>query len=433
MTRTVLFITPDYVSHLNPLIPIAQRFCEAGYAVVVATGPALRACVESLGFGHVELSLGEESNEGLISSERRSEIHQSLDATRRGWYAALEEQANARIEAFLWRREQVSERTLAIVAEYRPTCVIAVQLTFAATAVLIARRVPFVTFVTGHPSQLPAKGEVYGFPYSMPSALHAGSSDLRRLQRLCALVQRDFTVAFNALLRRLNPRATPIANGLAAASPRLAIFNYPPGLYPEKSYDIPKRAAYIGASVREASLEPELERWLQLTSPNLPTVYFAFGSYFSVHTDILCRIAEALRIEPVRVLFASGLTDVDALRPIPDHWLVREYLPQVALLPHCHLAVCHGGNNTVTEAFAAGVPVVVAPFASDQFGSATSVEQHALGAVFDPNRASVEAIQIAVRAGLAARSRAAELGARVRALDGPAMVLQLCEEAMELV
>lgn len=433
MTRTILFITPDYVSHLNPLIPIGQCFSQAGYAVVVATGQALRHRVETLGFDHVELNLGEESNDGLINSDRRAAIRQSLDATRRGWYAALEEQANARIEAFLWHGERVAEGTLAIVEQHRPICVVAVQLTFAATAALIARDVPFVTFVTGHPSQLPAKSEVYGFPHQMPSVLCPKSSEMCRLRRLCESVQRDFTAAFNALVRRLNPRATWIPNGLAAASPRLVLFNYPPGLIPERLYDLPRRVAYIGASVREATPEPDLEKWLQRTSPALPTVFFTFGSYFSVHTDILCGIADVLRSEPVRVLFASGLTEIDALKPLPTHWLVRTYLPQVALLRHCDLVVCHGGNNTVTEAFAAGVPVVVAPFASDQFGSAASVEQHALGAVFDPNHASVESIRSAVRSGLAARNRVAALGARVRALNGPALAVQLCEEAMELV
>jgi MGT family glycosyltransferase len=432
LTNTVLFITPDYVSHFNPLIPVGLTFAKAGYTVVVATGQALRHRVESIGFHHVELRLGEESNDGLIDSDRRVQIHQSLDATRRGWYAALAEQANGRMEAFLWRREVVAERTLAIVEQYSPACVIAVQLTYAATAALIARDVPFVTFVTGHPSQFPASGEIYGFPYSMPAALRPQRSESHRLLQLCEAIQRDFTTAFNALLRRINPQAALIPNGLAAASPRLAIFNYPPALIPRRLHDLPQRIAYIGASVRDEKPEPDLEHWLKRTRPDLPTVFFAFGSYFSVHTDILRRIADALREEPVRVLFASGLSEVEALGPLPAHWLVREYLPQVALLRHCDLAVCHGGNNTVTEAFAAGVPVVVAPFASDQFGSAASVEEHFLGSVFDPNHATVDAIRSAIRSGIAARSRVAALGVQVRALNGPALAFRLCEEALGL-
>ena len=430
--RKVLFITPDYVSHFNPLIPMGHAFARAGYTVAVATGAALRRSVESLGFEHTELVLGEESNTGLISNKRRAAIRQSLNATRAGWYAALADQAAGRVGAFLWNSDQVAARTRLIIEQHRPVCVVAVQLTFAATAALLALDIPFVTFVTGHPSQLPAVGEIYGFPYLMPSVFCPTLSELSRLLDLCESVQDTFTSAFNSLLHRINPRVQPLPNGLAAASRHLVIFNYPSGLMSERVFDLPMLVAFIAASVRDDILDPELERWFSQTRPDLPTVYFTFGSYFSVHTDILCRIVDALRREPVRILFATGLTEADNLLPLPDHWLVRRYFPQVALLSHCDLVICHGGNNTVTEAFAAGVPVVAAPFASDQFGSAASIEDHALGAVFGPNHSSVESIRTAVREGLAARSRVTALGARVRALNGPGLAVRLCEEVFGL-
>jgi len=430
--RKVLFITPDYVSHFNPLIPIGQEFVRAEYAVAVATGPALRQYVEALGFEHIELVLGEESNTGLINKKRREAIRQSLDATRTGWYATLTDQAQGRVAAFLWNADQVAARTRLIVEQHRPVCVVAVQLTFAATAALLALNIPFATFVTGHPSQLPAVGEIYGFPYKMPSVFRPTQWELRRLQELCKSVQDAFTTAFNSLLQRINPKAEPLSNGLAAASRRLVLFNYPPDLMHKRTFDPPMRTVFIGASVRRESLDPELKRWFRDVRSDLLTVYFTFGSYFSVHTDILRRIVDALRREPVRVLLASGLTKAADLQPLPDHWLVRQYFPQAALLPHCDLVICHGGNNTVTEAFASGLPVVVAPFASDQFGSAASVEDHALGAVFDPNHSSVEVIRSAVRDGLAAHNRVVALGARVKALNGPGLVVRLCEEIFDL-
>jgi len=127
--RTVLFITPDYTSHFNPLIPIGRAFLRAGYSVVVASGPVLKRQAQALGFDHVELVLGQESNIGLISAERRVAIRRSLNATRRGWCAALEEQANGRVNDLLWRGDEVAARTCAIVEEYRPLCVVTVQLT----------------------------------------------------------------------------------------------------------------------------------------------------------------------------------------------------------------------------------------------------------------------------------------------------------------
>jgi len=41
-------------------------------------------------------------------------------------------------------------------------------------------------------------------------------------------------------------------------------------------------------------------------------------------------------------------------------------LPQLALLPHMQAVVCHGGHNTVCEALAQGLPLVVLPIKDDQ-------------------------------------------------------------------
>jgi UDP:flavonoid glycosyltransferase YjiC (YdhE family) len=82
---------------------------------------------------------------------------------------------------------------------------------------------------------------------------------------------------------------------------------------------------------------------------------------------------------------------------------MRRYLPQVALLDRAAVIVTHGGNNSVTEALTAGVPMVVLPFSTDQFAGAAAIEAAGLGAALDPNTVT-----------------SADLGAAVRAvLDGP--------------
>ncbi|MGH3852756.1 MAG: glycosyltransferase [Pseudonocardiaceae bacterium] len=56
----------------------------------------------------------------------------------------------------------------------------------------------------------------------------------------------------------------------------------------------------------------------------------------------------------------------DLVDPLPDHVLVREFVPQLDLLPHLDTVVSHGGHNTVCETLAHGVPLVVAPIRDDQ-------------------------------------------------------------------
>jgi UDP:flavonoid glycosyltransferase YjiC (YdhE family) len=55
-----------------------------------------------------------------------------------------------------------------------------------------------------------------------------------------------------------------------------------------------------------------------------------------------------------------------ALPPDTDRIRVFDRVPQLALLPHLDAVVSHGGHNTVCEALAHGLPLVLAPIRDDQ-------------------------------------------------------------------
>lgn len=63
----------------------------------------------------------------------------------------------------------------------------------------------------------------------------------------------------------------------------------------------------------------------------------------------------------------------------PANVLVRAWVPQVALLPRLDVVVCHAGHNTVAEALAHGVPLVVAPIRDDQPVVAKQVAESGAG------------------------------------------------------
>jgi MGT family glycosyltransferase len=56
----------------------------------------------------------------------------------------------------------------------------------------------------------------------------------------------------------------------------------------------------------------------------------------------------------------------DLVGAVPDNVVVAERVPQLALLAHVDAVVTHGGHNTVCEALAHGLPLVVAPIRDDQ-------------------------------------------------------------------
>ncbi len=149
----------------------------------------------------------------------------------------------------------------------------------------------------------------------------------------------------------------------------------------------------------------------------------SFGSFLSVRADVLRRVAAALRRLPVRVALAVGSADRSVLGELPARWLVREFLPQVALLDAAAVAITHGGNNSVTESLTAGVPMLVLPFSTDQFAGAAAIENAGVGIALDPNAASARELAGAVRRLLDGDAAAAarRLGATLRAGPGRAV------------
>ena len=61
---TLLVVSPDYASHLFPLLALAGAWAADGERVVVATGSAVAPHVARAGFERVELALGRGSNAG---------------------------------------------------------------------------------------------------------------------------------------------------------------------------------------------------------------------------------------------------------------------------------------------------------------------------------------------------------------------------------
>lgn len=126
-----------------------------------------------------------------------------------------------------------------------------------------------------------------------------------------------------------------------------------------------RRVAYVGPSfVGRPDTTPFDWDWLARDRPH---VLVSLGT---VTTDAGTRfLTEAV----------AGLTGLDLQAIVVDATgtvtvppgavldvLVVPRVPQVALLAHLDAVVCHGGHNTVCEALAHGLPLVVAPIRDDQ-------------------------------------------------------------------
>jgi UDP:flavonoid glycosyltransferase YjiC (YdhE family) len=144
-------------------------------------------------------------------------------------------------------------------------------------------------------------------------------------------------------------------------------------------------------------------------------------------------IGEALRRTNRRCVLFHGWTklgdtslpqSVIALNETPHDWL----FPQLAGVIH------HGGAGTTHAALRAGVPSVALPFGADQPFWAARMHRLGVGpAPLPAQQLSVTALaeRIGALDDPAYRTRAATVGARVRAEDGVETAIRLIEQQME--
>jgi MGT family glycosyltransferase len=163
-----------------------------------------------------------------------------------------------------------------------------------------------------------------------------------------------------------------------------------------------------------------------------PTVLVSMGTVFHRTPGLHETILAALRDEPVNLLIALGFDqDPARLGPLPAHVQVQPTLPQVTLLPRSAALVSHGGFNSVKEALAQGVPLVLLPIAGDQPYSAARCQALGVGRVIGPADRTAPAIRAAVRTVLddpSYRDQALRMRDEIRALPPTAATVTALEQ-----
>ncbi len=423
---TLLVISPDYASHLLPLVSLATAWRDNGHRVVVASGPATGAIVRDAGFDRIDLPLGRGSNAGVMRADEQptdesASLRGFFDATKRGMVPTLVYQARERLTDLMWDPVGRARRTLDAVDEAAPDAILVDHLAFSARLALRSADLPYGGGVLGHPTALPVQNEVYGLPPAWPSALHPDVGELAALRTLCEEVSQRFTAQWNAAAAELGSRHDS-ADAFAEHGERV-LYNYPAALAEGDGRMLPPHT-FLGSTPRTERVDDDVAAWL---GSDEPFAYVSFGSFLSVRADVLVRVVAALRRLGMRAAVATGATPAEQLGPVPDGWLVREYLPQVRLLADAAVAVTHGGNNSVTEALGHGVPLVVLPFSTDQFAGAAAVERTGVGVALDPNTADAASLADALAATVSGLGRATldAIAAAQRDASGPRIAYEV--------
>jgi zeaxanthin glucosyltransferase len=167
--------------------------------------------------------------------------------------------------------------------------------------------------------------------------------------------------------------------------------------------------------------------WERL-DPAAPLVYMSLGSQIYYQPTMFRKVIEAVSGSGMQlVLSAAELLGSDQLPPLPAEVHAVRYAPQLTLLQRAAAFITHGGANSVMEALACGVPLLISPLCNDQFHQAHFIEAAGVGRRLDLEQVSPQRIRSVLEELIAAgslRQRAAAIAASYRR-DGAAEAARL--------
>lgn len=113
-------------------------------------------------------------------------------------------------------------------------------------------------------------------------------------------------------------------------------------------------------------------------------VYLSMGSMGGYDLDLLRRLIRILGSKSPHKYIVSKGPRHEELEELPRNMWGDRYVDQMAILPHVDLVITHGGNNTTTETFSLGKPMVLLGMFGDQFDNAQRLHETGYGRRIDP-------------------------------------------------
>ena len=131
------------------------------------------------------------------------------------------------------------------------------------------------------------------------------------------------------------------------------------------------------SGVEEAFEVPE-----QLRVKSGKLVFVSMGSMGSANVPLMKRLVTILSKSKHRFIVSKGA--FGDKYELADNMWGENYVPQIKILQRVDLVITHGGNNTLTETFYYGKPVIVMPMFFDQFDNAQRIAEKGFGIQLDP-------------------------------------------------
>ncbi len=331
-----LIVVPPLTGHTNPTVAVGAELAARGHVVAwCGFASFLRPLLPD---GAEVVPVGEDLPGDVVSAiEQRSQGLRGAAAFKFLWEDFLHPLADAMVPG-----------VDAAVRRWAPDVVLVDQQ--AVAGALVARR--------------------HGLPWATSATTSAELVDpFAGLPKLRAWVDdqlRAFQVEHGVAESDADPAAVRFSPHLVLAFTTTALVG--------EDIPFPGHWAFVGpAFAGRPTRTPFPWEWLDPirgAAPRRPAVLVSLGTVSSEAGGRFFRVAvEALADAPYQTVVVAPpalFAELGADGALGDRVLVRERVPQIDLLGRIDAVVTHGGHNTVCEALAHALPLVVAPIRDDQ-------------------------------------------------------------------
>ena len=410
----IVFATIGSLGDLHPVIALTLELRRRGHGAEIATSEMYREKIGALGLTFHALRPD-------LLSQGDHIIAEIMDGARG---------SRRLLRDHLFPAVRPMHADLAPVAA-GADLLVASELVFPAAILAATRGVRWVSYVLAPISLFSLHDPPVLPSFEAARWLQRGGWIHRIIKPLVKIVTYSWWRPIRELRRELGlpPGAHPFFEG--KYSPRLNLVLYSPVLQPPQP-DWPAKAVQTGFCFYDETatnpapgpaLPPGVESFLRAGDP--PVVFTLGSAAVYLPGNFYAESVRAIQQLGRRALLLLGKNPPPAnLSPSILAW---DYLPYASIFPHAAAIVHQGGVGTTAQALRSGRPMLVVPFAHDQFDNAARVTRLGVGRTLSRSRYHAKNVgrELAALLGQTSYAQvAATVGARIRTEQG---VLVACD------
>jgi MGT family glycosyltransferase len=423
---TVLFMPESAYGPTNNCIGIGDVLRRRGHRVVFAAEASWKGKLAALGFEEALVDLAPPSEDGGAGDAGqfwKDFIRNTAMEFRRPTIEQLETFMAPTWQALIDGAKFCEPQLRTILADVRPDVV--VEDNVVCFPALMTAGVPFVRILSCNPLEM--RGPRVPPPYS-----GLAGDDRAGWERFNAEYARTHRPVWDPFNTWVHAQGAPPLPELefTHSSETLNLYVYPEVIDYVDRRPLDATWHRLDSCVRETDEKFDLPAQLRDRPDGSALIYLSLGSLGSADVELMRRLVDVLGRTPHRFIVSKGPRH-DEYELAPNMW-GAEFLPQTRVIPLVDLVITHGGNNTVTEAFHFGKPMVLLPLFWDQHDNAQRVQETGFGVRLDTYTFSDGQMRDALARLFdddALRDRLDAIGSTIRGRNGVAAAAERIEAA----